>query len=195
MLTSSRAAVSGPAFAGGFVAGPAGLAAVTFVLLDGSGSGGGRAGAILRIALGVALVALVALVVSKWRKRPRAGEMPPLPGWMAALQEIAPGRAFLAGAALGGVNPKNIAFASAAGAAVATRPPRETAVAAVAFVLLGSASVLLATFARLAAGTAATAPLEAIRGFMVRNGNAVLAAIFLILGAKLLIEGWSGLAA
>jgi len=190
VLTGPRAATAGPALAAGFTAGLAALSALAFALIDGSGRGDGVAAAVLRLALGAALLAAA---VSKWRKRPRPGEVPPVPGWMAALHDIAPGRAFATGAALGGINPKNIGFAAAAAASVAGLGPRGAAGAALAFALMGSGSVLLATLARLLAGAAATGPLDALRGFMVRHGGLVLAAIFALIGAKLVLAGLSGL--
>lgn len=190
VLTSPRAEAAGPAFAAGFVAGLLALAAVVFALLDGSRLGEGRWGAGLRLAIGLALVALA---IAKGLKRPRPGETPAMPGWMAALQDASPGAAFLTGAALGGLNPKNIAFAAAAAAGTAALAPRETIAAALAFIAIGSASVLLATLAHLVAGPASAAPLAVLRRFMTRYGSLLLAAIFLLLGIKLVLAGLSGL--
>lgn len=191
VLTGPRATTAGPALATGFTLGLAALAAIAFALLDGGGVGAGRIGALVRLAVGLLLLFLA---VRKWQKRSRPGETPRVPGWMASLHDITPGRAFAAGAALGGLNPKNIAFAAAAAAAVATSYAGSRGfAAALAFVLLGSASVLVAVAGRLVAGAAADRPLEAVRGFMVRNGDNIVAAILALLGAKLVLQGWPGL--
>ena len=51
------------------------------------------------------------LAVRQWRSRPKEGEEPTLPSWMAAIDSITAGKAFGLGVLLSSVNPKNLACA------------------------------------------------------------------------------------
>ncbi|HMQ92402.1 MAG TPA: GAP family protein [Amaricoccus sp.] len=192
VLSGPRATTAGPAFAAGFVAGLAALTTLVVALLDGAGLSAGPLANLIRLGAGLGLLAAAA---AKWCGRPRGGAAAPVPGWMAALGDARPLRAFGIGAALGGVNPKNIAFAAGAAGSIAGFGliGRDAAGPALAFVLLGSASVLAATAARLVAGKAATRGLDAARAFMIDNGPVILAVVFSILGVKLAGEGLTGL--
>ena len=131
----------------------------------------------------------------KWRGRPGEGTPPPEPGWMAALGGAGAGRAFGIGVLLGGVNPKNIAFAAGAAGSIAALGigGRGALGPGIAFVALGSASVLAATALRLVAGARAGRSLEAVKVFMIGNGPVILAVVFAILGVKLIGEGLAGM--
>jgi len=192
ILSGPRASTAGLAFAAGFVGGLVGLTAVALGLIDGAGGATGPVASLLRLGVGAGL--LVA-AWAKWRGRPEGGVAVPMPGWMVALHGAGPVRAFAVGAGLGGVNPKNIAFAvGAAGSIAATGVgARDAVVAGLAFVLLGSASVLGATAVRLVGGARTVGPLETLRAFMVDNGPVILAVVFLVLGVKLFGEGLAGL--
>ena len=50
------------------------------------------------------------LAIRQWRSRPRDGEEPHMPRWMATIDEFTAGRAFGLSALLAGVNPKNLAL-------------------------------------------------------------------------------------
>jgi len=192
VLSGPRALPAGLAFAAGFVAGLTALAAVAIALLDGAGGATGSVASLVWLAVGVGLLAAAAM---KWRGRPRGDAPPPVPGWIAALDVIAPARAFGVGAALGGVNPKNIAFAAgAAGNIAALGLDGHAALGpGVAFVLLGSASVLATTALRLVGGERAARPLAALKAFMIDNGPVIVAVVFAILGVKLIGEALAGL--
>jgi threonine/homoserine/homoserine lactone efflux protein len=138
-------------------------------------------------------LALLAAAAVKWRGR--RGQKPP-PRWIAALDGVGPARAFAVGAVLGGVNPKNLAFAAAAAGSIGGvgLTGRDAAIPGLVFVLLGSASVLGATVLRLAAGARAARRLDAVRTFMTDNGPVILGVVFAILGVKLIGEGLAGLA-
>ena len=190
ILSGPRGGTAGPAFAAGFIAGLAALTALALLLLDGTGDARGPVASLLRLCVGVGLILAAG---AKWREGPRR-DAAPAPGWMAALGDAGTARAFAVGAALGGVNPKNIAFAAgAAGSIAATGADgRDAALAALAFVLLGAASVLGATAFRLLGGARSLGPLASLRAFMVANGPVILAVVFLVLGVKLVGEGLAG---
>lgn len=192
VLSGPRGRPAGLAFAAGWLAGLGALTAAAMLLIGGLDGEGGTPAALLRLALGAAL--LVA-AVRKWRGRPRAGETPPPPGWITALHDVAPGRAALVGAGLGGLNPKNIAFAAAAASSIGAlgldRGP--AARAGLLFVALGSASVLAALAVRLAGGRRADGWLDSVRGFMIQNAAVILMVVFVVLGVGLIGEGLAGL--
>lgn len=191
ILGGPRASTAGPAFAAGFVAGLAALTGLAIALLEGAGTAAGPVADLVRLGVGVALLVLAA---TKWRGRGR-GEATSPPGWTTALGSAGPLRAFGVGAALGGLNPKNVAFAAGAAGSIAGLGlhGRDAAGPAVAFVAFGSVSVLAATAARLVGGASATRWLASAQAFMTANGPVILAVVFAILGAKLAGEGLAGL--
>jgi hypothetical protein len=192
VLSGPRATTAGPAFAAGFLAGLGTLTALAIALLDGAGGGAGPLASLIRLGVGLGLIAAAAM---KWRGRPRGSAAPAVPGWTAALDGVGVPRAFGIGVVLGGVNPKNIAFAAGAAGTIAGLgiAGRDAVGPGLAFALLGSASVLAATAVRLAAGTRAARGLEAAKTFMIGNGPVILAVVFAILGVKLIGEGLAGM--
>jgi hypothetical protein len=114
---------------------------------------------------------------------------------MAGLDAVEPPKAAGLGAALGGVNPKNIAFTFAAAASIGALglDGTDATVAGVVYVALASVSVLAAVGVRLVAGARADAPLADVRSWLVENDAVVLMVVFLVLGAKVLGDGLAAL--
>lgn len=193
VLSGPRAASAGPAFAAGFVAGLSTITLGAILLMDGSGPRQGLLASLLRLGVGMALLALA---FRKWRRQSKSGTETSLPGWMAALDGADPLRALGLGIALGGLNPKNLGLTAAAAASIAATglTGRETLWPATVFVLIGSCVVLGTTLYRLVAGHRALGPLEAARGFLTANGAVMTAMVFILIGAKLVGEGLAGLA-
>lgn len=194
VLGTPRARTNGPAFAAGWVLGLT-VATTAVMLLAGAvggASGGNTAVAVLRIVLGLLLLGLAA---RKWRDRPGPDEDPEVPAWMDRMDSLTTGRLFLMGVGLSGANPKNLALAAAAGAAIASAGV-DGAVDAVAvglFVLLASSSVLGLVGLALMGGRRADRILGAIHSFMLRNNTVIMMVVFLLLGAKVLGDGIAGL--
>ena len=94
ILFSPKARTNGPAFLAGWIAGLA-LVGILVIVLSASvglGSGGGGSsivGPLLKILLGLALLWLA---YRSFRKRPRSGEQPSLPGWMRAIDSATPAK-------------------------------------------------------------------------------------------------------
>jgi len=109
MLFSARARVNGPAFLLGWVLALAVVSGVVYVVADagdvGTSSSATDAVAWGKLVLGVLLLAGAA---RRWRTRPAPGEDAPMPKWMAGIDSMAPGKAFVLGLLLAGVNPKNL---------------------------------------------------------------------------------------
>jgi len=197
VLSTPRARVNGLVFSGGWVAGLFAITAVFTLLTDGvedSVDGANMAVEVIRVGVGVLLLALAA---RKWMKRPKEGEEPVLPGWMASIDGIAPGRAGVLGLALAAANPKNLAFALVAGAAIASSGAAGAAewAAVLVFVLLGSLSVLGSVGFYLVATEQAASGLARVKDFMARNNALIMAALFAFFGVKLVLSGLGALIA
>lgn len=194
VLGAPRARTAGPAFAAGWVLGLA-VVSVLVVLVAGGASDPDSSAATgvdwLQVALGALFLVMAA---RQWRKRPRDGKDPEMPGWMATLDSVAPTKAFVLGAALSGANPKNLALTVAASASIAQAglDGTDELLAVATFVVLGSVTVVGAVLFYLAAPTRATPPLAAVREFMTQNNATIMMVILVILGAKLLGDGLGG---
>src|ERR1700730_18116830 len=109
ILITPRARSNGVAFVAGWVLGlvvGGGIALVIAHAAGGSGSSGPPTAAyVIKLVLGVLFLLLAA---RQWRSRPSPGEQAPAPQWMAALDTFGPGKSLGLGAALSGVNPKNL---------------------------------------------------------------------------------------
>jgi threonine/homoserine/homoserine lactone efflux protein len=146
--------------------------------------------------LGLGLL-LVALAVKQWRGRPRRGEETPAPAWMRKMDDFTPAKAGGAGFALSALNPKNILLTAAAAleiADVGLAAGQEIAVLA-GFVVVASAGVLAPLVLTLALGESSRELLENVRAWMARHNAAIMAALFLVIGAKLIGDAISGLSA
>jgi len=184
-------AAAGAAFAAGWVAGLGALTAVLVFFASEFDPTNLSPDAWIQIVIGAGLL-LAAL--RKWRSRPHRNETPAPPGWMSSLDSGA-ARAFGIGAALG-VNPKNIALATA-GAAVLHYHGligRHAALAALAFVAIASSTVIAIVFAGMYGGPRLGSALEALKRFMLRYNNIILTLLFAAIGAKILWDGLSALA-
>jgi threonine/homoserine/homoserine lactone efflux protein len=195
VLGSPRGKSSGPAFAFGWMLGLAVLATIV-VLVAGDADDPESAAATgvgwTELILGVGLLVLAG---RKWRSRPKAGDEVAMPGWMAGMERVSPGRAFVLGAALGGANPKNVALTFAASAAIAESGVEgvDLVVALGLFVVLGSITVLGAVLAHVLLGERAVAGLAAVKEFMTANNAVIMMVLLLIFGAKLVGDGLAGL--
>src|SRR5215203_2420434 len=112
MLLSTKAKVNGPMFLLGWLAGLAIVVGgvVAFVdpdRLNKNSVEPSTLNGVLHLALGV-LVLLLA--VKQLKGRPKKGEDPEMPKWMAKMQDASPIFAFGMGTFLSGFNPKNLIF-------------------------------------------------------------------------------------
>lgn len=194
MLVTRRPVRVTRAFLAGWVVGLALVGAVVILLADiALLAGGSLAWApYLKIGLGVLLVLLA---VRKWRGRPRPGETPKVPGWMAAIDTMTPAKAFGLAFLLGSVNPKNLVL-TISGATViadATSVPGEQAVALAVFVLVASLGVAAPAVVRVALGSRSGPVLDAAGAWMTRNTAVIMAIVLLALGVLMMSNGVAGL--
>ena len=195
VLDSARARVNGPAFALGWVAGLTVVSVIVINVAGGASDPDSATATGVNWGLAVIGVAFLVMAARQWRKRPKAGEAAEMPAWMATVDAIAPGKAFVLGAALSGANPKNLALTLAASASIAQAglDAAQETVAVVTFVVIGSLTVAGAVVVYLVAPRWSQRPLGAIRTFMSDNNATIMMVILLLLGAKILGDALSGL--
>jgi threonine/homoserine/homoserine lactone efflux protein len=140
-------------------------------------------------------LALVAAAVKQWKGRPSEGEETPTPGWMRAIGNFTLVKAAGAGFALTALNPKNVLLVVGAAVEIAgfgLPAGQEIAVLGV-FVLVASAGVLTPLILSLALGERSRELLDGMRTWMGRHNAVIMAALLLLIGAKLIGDAISGL--
>ena len=196
MLGTPRARVNGPAFVLGWILGLTIVGVIVLAVAGGAGADDGGEPATwvdwVKLVLG-ALLLLVA--IKQWRGRPRKGEDAALPKWMRTIDKFTPGRAFGIAAALSGINPKNLLLTVAAAAAIAQSgiDSGEQAVALGVFIVMGTLGPAAPVALYFALGERAAAVLDDLKGWMGAHNAAIMAVLCLVIGAKLIGDGISGL--
>ncbi|HTU96935.1 MAG TPA: GAP family protein [Solirubrobacteraceae bacterium] len=197
MLATPRGRVNGPGFLLGWIVGLAVLGTVVLLISSGANasSNGGPAKwvSILKLVLGVLLL-LVAL--RQWRGRPHGDGPAALPKWMAALDTVGAGKALGMGVFLSALNPKNLLLTVAASAGIAQTgiSAGEQAVALAVFIIIASLGVGAPVGIYFAMGDRATKLLSDMKDWMAAHNAAIMAVLMLVIGAKLIGDGISGLA-
>ena len=194
VLGAPNARTAGPAFAFGWIAGLLTVSVIVVLLVaSGDDPDSDDPGLNwLKIAIGI----LFGLMAAKqWTKRPKQGQEPEMPSWMTTIDTATPPRAALLGAALSGANPKNLALTLAAAASIAEAglDQADTAISIAVFVALGSLTVAGSVLFYLVDPDRAARPLAAVKQFMTDNNAVIMMVLLLVLGAKLLGDGISGL--
>jgi threonine/homoserine/homoserine lactone efflux protein len=196
MLVTPRARSNGLAFMAGWVLGLVIVGGVVLVIANAAGvsssSGPSTAASAIRLTLGVLFLVLA---VKQWGSRPGPGEQVPAPKWMAALDTFGTVKSLGLGAALSGVNPKNLVLTIAAAASIAqTGLPAGQQVGVLAvFVTMGSATVAAPLIIYFAMGAQAAVFLDGWRTWLADNNAAVMLVLFLVFGALLVGQGIAGL--
>lgn len=194
-LTSRRAAVNGPAFVVGWLAGLAVVGVIVLALAGSSGAGKpGRASWLswVEIVLGVLLL-LVA--IQQFRGRPRGGDEPVAPRWMATIDRTNPAAALGLGVVLVAANPKDLLLA-VSGAAVIARtgiPGSEQAIAYVVFAVIGTLSVGIPVLMYVAMGERSQKLLLRLKDWMGQQGAGVVSALCVVIAAVLIGEAVAAL--
>ena len=196
MLGTPRARVNGPAFLLGWVIG---LAVVgTVLLLVASRAGASDQGepatwvSVVKLVLGVLLVLVAA---RQWRHRPRGRDEAELPKWMRRIDRFTPGRSVAIAAALSGVNPKTLLLTAGAAGAIAQTGigTGQQAVALAVFVVIATLGPGIPVVLYFALGDRARRMLDDLEAWMGANNAAIMAVLCLVIGAKLIGDGVSGL--
>ena len=196
MLTSAKARVNGPAFVLGWLAGLGVVGAIVLLVAGSAGSGSPREPAAwsswLKLALGLLLLVVAA---RQFRSRPRAGQEPELPKWMARVDRITPVAAAGFAVALSGANPKNLLLSISAATAIADTgvAGAQQVLAYVVFAVIASLGVGIPVGLYLVMGRACERILAGLKNWMSAYNAVIMAILCLVFAAKLLGEAISGL--
>jgi threonine/homoserine/homoserine lactone efflux protein len=195
MLTTSRARVNGPAFIVGWVAGLAAVGVVGLLVANAVGTtdnGAPSDGAnTAQIVLGLLLIVFA---VRQWQKRPKPGEEVSLPKWMDAVDEFSPVKAVGMGVVLSAVNPKNLILSLSAAATIAATNISgwDQAISYLVYGLIATIGVATPVVIFFAIDDRAPAILGNLKTWLAHHNAAIMAVIFLVIGAKVLGQGIAG---
>ncbi len=144
----------------------------------------------LKLALGVLLVLFGA---RQWHRRPADPSQAQLPKWMGAIDRLTPVKVLGLGMALAAINPKNAPLTIAAGAAIgsAALPVGQQIASLAIFVLIATLGLLAPLGVFLLGGERAKTMLGSWKDWAAQHNVAVMAALFFVLGLKLLGDGMS----
>ncbi len=194
MLLSPRAGGTGLGFLVGWVAGIVVATAVFLALSDGIHDGATPPDWTqwLKIILGVLCLVLA---LGQWRKRPRAGEEPAMPTWMAAIDMFTFGKAAGLGFLLSAINPKNVIMCIGAGVAIgeAGLSTGGDIVSLLIFTIIAASTVAIPVLVYLLAKDRMAKPLEQLRTFLARDNAIIMAVVLAVIGAVLVGKGIAGL--
>jgi threonine/homoserine/homoserine lactone efflux protein len=195
LLGTTQARRNGFAFMIGWIIGLAALTAVVMLLITTVDDHGSAASRLVSWARVLGGAGLIALAWRKWTSRPREGVIAVPPAWMSRISTSTPARSVVLGLVLAGLNVKNLALVTSGTSSITDLgiEGHQAVVAAAIFVFLGSLSVIVAMLVHVIGGERSVAPLEAVKQFMIANNNVIMMIILLILGAKILGDGISGL--
>jgi hypothetical protein len=154
-------------------------------------------GQLLPFAVGVGLspIPIIAVVLMLATPRARVNGPAFLPGWLATVDHFGPGKALGFGALLSGANPKNLLLTIGAAAAVAQTgiaAGQETIALAV-FIVVGSIGVGGPIVIYFVLGERSQKLLDGLKSWMAANNTVIMAVLILVIGAKLVGDGISGL--
>lgn len=195
ILATPKARSNGPAFAIGWVLGLVVVSTVVVLVASDSDSPDSSASTTVNTVKLVLGVLFLLMAAKQWKGRPKPGQEVALPKWMQAIDTFKPGKSLVLGAALSGVNPKNLALTMAASATIAQAglDGGQTAVSIAVFVIIGSITVAGPVLFSVIAPDTARGPLDSIKQFMSAHNAVIMMVVLLVLGAKLLGDGIAGL--
>jgi threonine/homoserine/homoserine lactone efflux protein len=192
MLLSPKAKSKTVSLLMGCVIGVAGAVGAFTVLADllptATSSGSSPAASVIKMVVGALLVILA---LRQWRERPTSGQQAELPKWMAGVDAMSPGKAFVLGLLLSAVVPKNLLIALSAGLIVggAQISGGQAAVIIVLFTVVATSTVAVPVVAHLVASERMRGPFEELRQWLVENNVAIMVVVLLVIGIVLIGNG------
>jgi threonine/homoserine/homoserine lactone efflux protein len=196
MLGTPAGRRNGPAFLVGWVVGLAVVGTIVLVVAGGAGASENNEPAtwvdVLKLVLGALLVLMAA---RQWRGRPRGDEAAVFPKWMQTIDHFTAGRSVAMGVALSAINPKNLLLTVAAAASVAQAgvSTGDEIVAMAVFVAVGTLGPGIPVAIYFGMGKRAAHLLDDLKAWMGAHNAAIMAVLLLVIGAKLIGDGISGL--
>jgi Sap, sulfolipid-1-addressing protein len=189
MLVSGDGGRPAWAFAGAWVLSLGVVSTVVLLVADGADASTNGAPAtwvsVVKIVVGLLLVLFG---MRQWRGRTGRETEPATPGWMRHLDNVTVARAAGLAAAFNVVKPKNLLLTIGAGVAVAQvgASPAGQATAVCVFVLLGTVGLGIPLAIHVVMGSRGRDLLTELRDWMVHENAAIIAALSLVIAAKLL---------
>ncbi len=140
-------------------------------------------------------VLLLVLGVKRFINRPHDGQEPPMPKWMAAIDEFSFGKSFGVGFVLSAVNPKNLTLTVAAAATIAAAglTTSDSFGALGIFGIIGTIGLAIPMGIYLLTGARADELLSRLRHSLAMHNAVIMAVLFVIIGAKLIGDGVANL--
>nr|WP_274638222.1 GAP family protein [Microbacterium bovistercoris] len=192
MLLSPKARVTSVGFLLGWVAGIV-VAVVVFTLLSSilpadDPSVSKPILGVVRLVLG-ALLLLLAL--RQWRGRPKGDALPVLPKWMQAIDTVTFPVALGLGFLLSALNPKNLIMAVGAGMSIGSASLNGGAIVVVivVFTIIAACTVGVPVIAYLLAADTLRGPVDALRGWLVKENAVIMAILLLVIGVSTIGKG------
>lgn len=194
MLATPRGRRNGPAFILGWVAGLTIAGTITLLLASGADAAASDAAdgiGWVRIGLGLLLLYVAA---QQWRGRPKAGDEPKMPSWMASVDHFGPPKAAGLGVLLSAANPKTLLLVVGAGLAIAQAgvSTGDQAIALAVFVVLATVGPALPVAIAFLKRDQADRILGDVKDWMTRSNAAIMTVLCLLIAAKLIGDGIAG---
>ena len=187
MLFTPKARTNSVAFLLGWLLGLIVVGSIVLIASDvaSDDSGESTVSGVVKLVFGLLFLLLA---VRSWRSRPKAGEDPEMPGWMAAIDGFGAVKSAGIAALLSGLNPKNLALTAAGAATIAAAglTTGEEIGAFAVFVTIASITVAAPVLVYLIMGDRVQGGLNTLKEWLVANNNTVMAVVLVVLGAKLL---------
>jgi hypothetical protein len=196
MLITPKARSNGPAFLAGWILGLAIVGGVVLVIANVANVSASRGSStvtdVLKLVFGLLFLLLAA---KQWRGRPKPGESPHAPKWMATIDGFTPGKAVGLAALLSGVNPKNLVLTVSAAATIAQAdvPGWEQGGALFIFIVLASVGIIAPLIVYFAMGEKAAAILDTWKLWLGHHNSAIMVTLFVVFGVLLVGKGIAGL--
>jgi threonine/homoserine/homoserine lactone efflux protein len=196
MLFSKQARSNGLAFVVGWVGGLAIAGGIVLVLANaGKVDAGGTPSTISYVVKLLLGLLLLFLAYRNWQKRPKEGEEPEMPAWMAGIEAFTPVKALGIAALLSGLNPKNLGLTLGAALTIAQAgmAGAQGWITLAVFIVIASLTVAAPVLYYLAAGDKAEETLTGWKAWLAANNTTVMFVLLLVLGVKLIGDGLGGL--
>ena len=192
MLSTPKGKGNGLSFLLGWLLGLGLVGVIVLLVADPAGASedGGPATWVGWLVLVLGLVAVL-IGIRSWRGRPRGDEEPPMPKWMAAIDQFTPGKSVGLGFLLAALNPKNLTLTLAAAASIAASGLSSTDayIVLAVFVLIGTIGLAIPIGIYFLGGDTAAQTLADLRHWLAINNATIMAVLMVVIGAKLVGSG------
>jgi Sap, sulfolipid-1-addressing protein len=192
MLASARGKSNALSFLLGWLVGLGLVGVIVLLVADPAGASTATGPALWVGWLFLVLGAFAVLAgIRMFIRRPRGDEEPPMPKWMAAMDQFSAGKSLGIGFLLAALNPKNLTLTLAASAVIASSglPTNDQYITLAVFVLIGTLGLAIPIGIYFLGGDKAASTLAELRHWLAINNAAIMAVLFVVIGAKILGAG------